>query len=310
MMGERREERRRVRVGRAVSTAVVAVVAAVAVLAGCAVGKPRLIVDDAVVNANRKMEMDAEDFLERQHRSGHMSLERDMAVANYESGFVDRMHDKRVTLSVSKAWFDDESGNVCCSHRDHRVGVDFCHASLAASCRVEFGYSVVPVQEGETRQGKFSSCCKFVEHGIDSGICQRANCVVIAPGTSPALAMPGSHSVRGPMDGVRKTVHHLSVPNNIRAEVPNLPPVLRSLFFAEATHGKLLLEQQFGVYITIDDEDALIIYGASPDIVEQCMLLVEECVKNHEYCFQWYRGQRGTEATHTLVADGRSSVAG
>ena len=271
-----------------------------------------------------------------------------MAVANYESGFVDRMHDKRVTLSVSKAWFDDESGNVCCSHRDHRVGVDFCHASLAASCRVEFGfvsqaaggvgalqaacnavnvhrghakshrahfvlpcrYSVVPVQEGETRQGKFSSCCKFVEHGIDSGICQRANCVVIAPGTSPALAMPGSHSVRGPMDGVRKTVHHLSVPNNIRAEVPNLPPVLRSLFFAEATHGKLLLEQQFGVYITIDDEDALIIYGASPDIVEQCMLLVEECVKNHEYCFQWYRGQRGTEATHTLVADGRSSVAG
>ena len=82
MMGERREERRRVRVGRAVSTAVVAVVAAVAVLAGCAVGKPRLIVDDAVVNANRKMEMDAEDFLERQHRSGHMYA------ANALSSFV------------------------------------------------------------------------------------------------------------------------------------------------------------------------------------------------------------------------------
>lgn len=41
-------------------------------LGGLVEGKPRLVVDDAVVNANRKMEMDAEDFLERQHRSGHM----------------------------------------------------------------------------------------------------------------------------------------------------------------------------------------------------------------------------------------------
>ena len=98
-----------------------------------------LTVTDALVNANREMEMDAEDYLERQHHSGHISLRRDIAVAKYEDGFVNGLHDNRITASVSKAWFDAASGNICCSWRDRRINRDVCHVSLAGVCRADFG---------------------------------------------------------------------------------------------------------------------------------------------------------------------------
>ena len=150
----------------------------------------------------------------------------------------------------------------------------------------------------------------FVQDGFDSGTCMRTNCVVgeAESGGAPSAAAPhdGHHdddesSSVDKDGGIKRTVHLLNSPNNVRAEVPNLSPRLRSLFFADETRGKELLQRQFGVYVTIDDADSLIIYGSSPASVERCMLLVEECVKNDRYCFQWYRGERGTEVAHTLV---------
>ena len=67
------------------------------------------------------------------------SLQRDIIVGAYEDSFVQGLRDHRITASVSKSWFDADSGNLCCSFRDLRVGKDLCHVSLASSCRADFG---------------------------------------------------------------------------------------------------------------------------------------------------------------------------
>jgi hypothetical protein len=165
----------------------------------------------------------------------------------------------------------------------------------------------VLVQAGETREGKYASCCKFIEEGYDSDTCSRSNCVAAQPARAAnSTTADGSSAVNdtGPHNahrGTRTKVHSLNVPNNIRAEVANLPPLVRSLLFAQETNGKTLLERQFGVFVTIDDMDSLIIVGSSPGSVERCMLLVEEFVKNDKFALAWYRGERGLEMAHTLV---------
>jgi len=174
-----------------------------------------------------------------------------------------------------------------------------------------YRYAEVYVVPGESREAKFASCCGFVDEGFDSGFCMRSNCISpdFASRAHPFLQSPALHLPAGANnEGLPLEVHVLTVPDNVRAEVPNISSRLRSLLFAEETKGKTLLERQFGVYVTVDDMDSLIIYGASPTNVEQCMLLVEECVKSEQFCLDWYRGERGTEMAHTLVHNGRPGI--
>jgi hypothetical protein len=67
------------------------------------------------------------------------SRRRDELVSQYEDAAVKRLRDQRVTSSVSKTWFDEDSSNICCSRRSDVSGKELCHVSLASACRTDFG---------------------------------------------------------------------------------------------------------------------------------------------------------------------------